>query len=243
MGCRFGWRARAAVIAGSALAGWACSPLAEAQAPAGTWEFSVNSEAAKCRIRPELAAPGRHLVTIRLESWSVPGGDRLAFASRSGQAVLDFRVRLGGAFLANSPNGEIYRLAATAINGGAEESLSHTEQRNEAQPQIVTAQASTGKVQAEAAGRYSLLREGDKDTGCMLTLDVKVTSWRRGKASLAPGCRDQGLVIFDPAGWEIIDGRLVLSARKGQKAHFDARPDGSWKKDPAEGKTLSLKKL
>jgi len=230
MGCRFGWRARAAVIVGSALAGWACTPLAEAQAPAGTWEFSINSEAAKCRIRPELAARGRHL-----------GGDHLAFAGRSGQAVLDFRARLGGAFLANSPNGEIYRLAA--INGGAEESLSHTEQRNNPQPPTVTAQASTGNVQAEAAGRYSLLREGDKDTGCMLTLDVKVTSQRRGKASLAPGCRDQGLVIFDPAGWEIIDGRLVLSARKGQKAHFDARPDGSWKKDPTEGKTLSLKKL
>src|SRR5215472_3959774 len=109
MGCRFGWRARAAVIVGSALAGWVCTPLAEVQAPAGTWEFSVNNEAAKCRISllPELAAPGRHLVKIPLaclkpfpvlgpvESWNVPGGDHLAFAGRSGQAVLDFRAQLG----------------------------------------------------------------------------------------------------------------------------------------------------
>ncbi len=98
-------------------------------------------------------------------------------------------------------------------------------------------------VQPDAAGRYSVLREGGKDTGCMLTLAAKGTSQRRGKASLAPGCRDQGIVVFDPAGWEIIDGRLVLTARKGHKAHFDARSDGSWKKDAAEGKTLSLKKL
>src|SRR5262245_39743782 len=200
MGNRLGWRARAAVIVGGALAGWACLTLAEAQAPAGTWEFSVNNQ----------------------ESWSVPGGDHLAFAGRSGQAVLDFRARLG-ASAANGPSGEIYRRAA--INGVAEEGLSH-EQGNKPQPPIVTAQASTGNAQAEAAGRYSLLREGGKDTGCMLTLDVKVTPLRRGRASLAPGCRDQGLVIFDPAGWEIIDGRLVLSARKGQKAHFDALPDG-----------------
>jgi hypothetical protein len=50
-------------------------------------------------------------------------------------------------------------------------------------------------------------------------------------------------VIFDPAGWDITDGHLVLTARKGHKAHFEARPDGSWKKDAAEGRTLSLKKL
>ena len=105
------------------------------------------------------------------------------------------------------------------------------------------AEVSTANLQAEATGRYSVLREGGKDTGCMLTLDAKGTSPRRGQASLAPGCRDQGIVIFDPAGWEIIGGRLVLTARKGHKAHFDARSDGSWRKDAAEGKTLSLKKL
>lgn len=99
------------------------------------------------------------------------------------------------------------------------------------------------KPQADAAGRYSLLREGGKDTGCMLTLDAAAKVQGKGKASLAPGCRDQGIVIFDPAGWEIINGRLVLVARKGHKAHFDAQTDASWKKDPGEGKPLSLKKL
>jgi hypothetical protein len=99
------------------------------------------------------------------------------------------------------------------------------------------------KAQIDAAGRYSLLREGGKDTGCMLTLDIGAKAQGRGKASLAPGCRDQGIVIFDPAGWEIINGRLVLVARKGHKAHFDAQSDASWKKDPAEGKPLSLKRL
>jgi hypothetical protein len=100
-----------------------------------------------------------------------------------------------------------------------------------------------GAAPADAAGRYSILRDGGKDTGCMLTLDNRVKAAGRDKASLAPGCRDQGIVIFDPAGWQIVNGRLVLTARKGHKTYLDAQPDGSWKKDPKEGKSLTLKKL
>jgi hypothetical protein len=96
---------------------------------------------------------------------------------------------------------------------------------------------------ADAAGRYSILRDGRKDTGCMLTLDNQVKAHGRQKASLAPGCRDQGIVIFDPAGWQIVNGRLVLTARKGHKTYLDAQPDGGWKKDPKEGKSLTLNKL
>ncbi|MGH6796273.1 MAG: AprI/Inh family metalloprotease inhibitor, partial [Methylocella sp.] len=88
-----------------------------------------------------------------------------------------------------------------------------------------------------------ILRDGGKDTGCMLTLDKQVKARGKEKAFLAPGCRDQGIVIFDPAGWQIINGRLVLTARKGHKTYLDAQPDGTWKKDPKEGKSLTLKKL
>ncbi|MGH6852012.1 MAG: AprI/Inh family metalloprotease inhibitor [Methylocella sp.] len=96
---------------------------------------------------------------------------------------------------------------------------------------------------ADAAGRYSILRDGGKDTGCMLTLDKQVKTRGKEKAFLAPGCRDQGIVIFDPAGWQIVAGRLVLTARKGHKTTLDAQPDGAWKKDPKEGTSLILKKL
>ena len=96
---------------------------------------------------------------------------------------------------------------------------------------------------ADAAGRYSILRDGGKVTGCMLTLNSRGKARGRETASLAPGCRDQGIVIFDPAGWQIVNGRLVLTARKGHKTYLDAQPDGTWKKDPKEGKSLTLKKL
>ena len=100
-----------------------------------------------------------------------------------------------------------------------------------------------GSSSSGTAGRYSILRDGGKDTGCMLTLAAQAKERGSAKVSLAPGCRDQGIVIFDPVAWQIAGGRLVLTARKGHKTHLDAQPDGTWKKDPKEGKALILKKL
>lgn len=87
------------------------------------------------------------------------------------------------------------------------------------------------------AGRYAPLREGGKDTGCMITLEAA------GRAQLAPACRDQGLVIFDPLSWRLEQGRLALIARKGHKAYFDRQADGIWLRDPKEGKPLSLRPI
>jgi len=95
----------------------------------------------------------------------------------------------------------------------------------------------------DVAGRYSIEREGDKDTGCMLTFEVVAKGQRGSKAVLAPGCRDQGIIIFDPAGWRLADGRLVLVARRGYSTHLDLQANGSWLKDPKEGKPLILKKM
>jgi hypothetical protein len=99
---------------------------------------------------------------------------------------------------------------------------------------------------SEVAGRYAILREDARDTGCMLTLESNARGPRgTRRAILAPACRDQGIVIFDPVGWQIDrDNHLVLTARKGHKAQFDRAPDGTWKKDPKEGgKPLSFRKL
>ncbi len=99
------------------------------------------------------------------------------------------------------------------------------------QPTGTRASAFTG----QPAGRYAPLREGKKDTGCMITLEAS------RKAQLAPACRDQGLVVFDPVNWQMERGRLGLTARKGHKAWFDRQDDGTWLRDPKEGKTLILR--
>jgi hypothetical protein len=105
----------------------------------------------------------------------------------------------------------------------------------------VTAVAA-GSRPSDVAGRYAILRAGDKDTGCMLTLHDRARGPGGFKAQLAPACRDQGIVIFDPVGWSLERGRLALTARKGHKAHFEAEGE-IWRRDANEGKPLALKPL
>jgi hypothetical protein len=94
----------------------------------------------------------------------------------------------------------------------------------------------------ELAGRYAILRAEDRDTGCMLTLEARPAEGGN-KAQLAPACRDNGVVIFDPVAWSLERGRLVLTARKGHKTFFERHQDGVWRRDAKEGKPLSLRHM
>ena len=84
-----------------------------------------------------------------------------------------------------------------------------------------------------------------RDTGCMVTLDDAARAKGGGdRAQLAPGCRDQGIVVFDPTAWQLVKGDLVLTARAGHKTKLEKRDDGTWAKDGKDGgKPLGLKKL
>ena len=117
------------------------------------------------------------------------------------------------------------------------------------QPEITTSAAPThyaGKV-GDLAGRYVILRagaEGGKDIGCMLTLDDRARGPGGFKAQLAPACRDNGIVVFEPVGWHFERGKLVLTARKGHSAAFDYHADGSWWKEGKEsGKALGVRHM
>ncbi len=95
----------------------------------------------------------------------------------------------------------------------------------------------------ETAGRYAVLR-GDKDTGCMLTLDDRAKGPQgTSRAILAPACRDSGLVIFDPVGWELAKGELVLHARKGHNIQLQRQPAGNWVKDVSTPRPLTLRRI
>lgn len=96
-------------------------------------------------------------------------------------------------------------------------------------------QASPGGKGAEA-GRYAVLRD-DKDTNCMVTLHAG------GKAQLAPACRDNGIVVFDPMNWRAVDGKIVLTARKGHKIELVRGEDRVWRRDGLVGKGLGLRPM
>lgn len=109
--------------------------------------------------------------------------------------------------------------------------------------QATPSKASTAAMTREAAGRYAVMR-GDRDTGCMVTLDSDARGAKNGfKARLAPACRDQGIIIFDPLGWQVEAGHLVLTARKGHTIRLDKDESGVWIKMPKDVKALGLKPL
>ena len=110
---------------------------------------------------------------------------------------------------------------------------------------VIAPAVNTPVKQADMVGRYAILRDGNKDTLCMLTLESSARGPRGTlKAQLAPACRDQGVVVFEPMGWQLERNKLVLTARKGHKATFELTADGSWQKDPKEGgKPLGFRKM
>ena len=103
---------------------------------------------------------------------------------------------------------------------------------------MTSAHAAPPARAADVAGRYAVLRDA-RDTGCMVTLSPNP----RGKgfrAQLAPACRDQGIVVFDPVGWWLERGKLHLQARKGHNIALDFQ-DGVWSREGE--KPLGLKKI
>jgi Protease inhibitor Inh len=238
--------------------------LASAEQAVGQWDLSLADSSRKCRLslRAETVGSGYVLgmpagcrrslpILAGVNSWAVPISGRLDLADSSGTPVLDFAAANDGGLLASGPQGETYRLAAVTAAGHGVQAVSPavpqtTPGFEPVQPSAPPRRQKTTVFAArpgDVAGRYYILREGGKDTGCMLTLDDHSQGVGGNRASLAPACRDEGMVIFDPAGWQVVAGRLVLTARKGHTTHLDHQEDGNWAKDPHEGKMLILKKM
>ena len=246
------------------LAAWAgalmlgCAPAA-AREPAdlaGVWALSLAQSHASCRIVLQaqrsdrgdyflgMPAPCRHAMpgVERVGRWTMPDPLHLALEDPSGAAVLTF-IALDNGFSAAAPEGT-YALAQI---GPASPAAPAQTREPAAIVQVASRRPAADEPNvrpSDLAGRYAVLRE-KHDTGCMVTLDDKTRGKGGGdRAQLAPGCRDQGIVIFDPSAWQIVKGELVLTARAGHKTRLQKDDDGVWQKDPKDGgRPLGLKKL
>jgi hypothetical protein len=261
------WRAIAVLALWAPGAVLAAGEGFEPQAAAGLWDLTLTSTNKQCRItlRMDSVARGFALampagcrralpVLGEVIGWSKEA-DGLALKDLSGAVILQFQPRADGSFEGQSTAGEVYSFVAVDQTKRAQFVKPTAEkpvglrptagfQVAQAKPSVAATPAAAVKP-GEVPGRYSVWREGPKDTGCMLTLDDKARGPKGSfKALLSPACRDQGVVIFDPAGWAVEKGRLVLTARKGHQAHFDLQPDVGWNKDPKDGgRPLVLKKM
>ena len=215
-------------------------------------DFFLGMPSACRHAMPGIAAVGR---------WSMPDDGHVVLGDPGGAQLLTL-VASGDGFANAGPVG-IFTLKPVA-NGRSAVSAGLTPVEPEpavmaspaadapAQPVLLErvasrrSKAETAEPAAESRedlpGRYAVMRE-KHDTGCMITLD-KSRSAGSDRAQLAPGCRDQGIVIFDPSSWQLVKGRLVLTAKAGHKATLEKGAEGQWEKDAKEGgKPLGLKKL
>ncbi len=238
----------------------------KSSAAAGQWDMSLADSSRTCRMTLRAAgSDGPKSVSMpagcrrslpilsTVGTFEVPRADHIALADISGKPVLDFAADGG---LPSVPMGHKARPIVSSRSRVLSRKANIWPRRRRprrrgfqpvetksAESTAVPSRITAALKPGDLAGRYGVLRDGNKDTGCMITLDDKTRAAKGGfKATLAPACRDQGIVIFDPMGWQLAGGRLVLTARKGHTTHLDLQPDSTWAKDPKEGKALSLKK-
>lgn len=108
------------------------------------------------------------------------------------------------------------------------------------------------------AGTYALDRFNNKDI-CRLSLDarpappaesslLKPTAIAQpvgdsAPVRILPGCRDNGIAVFDPTTWSYAEGRLTLKARRGHAVNLVFKGEGRWRRDPDVGTTLELRRI
>ncbi len=218
----------------------------------GQWDLTLDGSSKTCRLtlRGEQVHGGNYVgipagcrralpALANVIAWTLAAGGEIDLADVYGAPLLSFFPKDGGALAATGPQGETYKLTFAA--SAPQPAHAPAQSAGAAEPAAAAAKTATrlSLRPADVAGRYAVLREAGRDTGCMVTLD------QSSKAYLAPACRDQGIVTFDPVGWRLAGSRLVLTARKGHTTQLDLQPDGTWLKDATlgNGKSLGLKKL
>lgn len=241
----------------------ALAAIAQTPAPAnsatvaGSWDITLNDTERKCRLtlREDAAqhvvgmpAGCRRAMPVLMDvtGWSVPESGKLVLNAANGQPQLTFDSVKSGQMKATGPEGETYDLvnAANVVDTVPRYNVQPTTGQTVAQAQRPAGQRPAAVPQprmSEIAGRYAVIRENGRDTGCMVTLSEQGRGRGMNRAQLAPACRDQGIVIFDPIGWHMERSHLVLHARKGHKLELDADGADQWMKGGA--KPLGLKRL
>jgi hypothetical protein len=231
------------------------------RASAGGWEIE-GERGRKCRLqlnpkekRPDLVvgvpAPCRRSIPAlaAVQGWGIGEDGRVVLRDAKGQTLGEFTRtgegpmtgQIGKATLTLQPSSGRYpdpvRMAALAAAA--------------AQPQTrQDFSLAPPPPAAETPGVYVMLRAQNKEA-CRVQLLAEPMQATRGAPPPRPevkgarfvgNCPDVGISIFDPVGWRMSDQRLFLIARKGHEAGFSHGTDRLWRRDPAVGQVLMMRK-
>jgi len=223
----------------------------------GAWDLEQAGASRSCTVTlgAEDTANGRQLrfpATCRralpvlndVAAWSLAPDGRPRLVDAKGEALITFREGTAErGFTGAGTDGKAYELASKnhpraarrPARSPAELAATAAQRRTVVDPELAPA-ADT------LPGRYAMMRQTGREA-CRLVLSAgPAGAMGQAPASFEGSCQDTGLAIFDPAGWRYTAGRLALVARRGHSVEL-VFEDGQWRKDPAVGAPLLLRKL
>jgi hypothetical protein len=222
----------------------------------GAWELELADAPRRCTLTfgTEATANGRQLrfpATCRralpiLDSataWTLNASGQPQLLDAGGKAVVSFQ---GGSAETGTEgkgsDGKGYRLSgkghprlAARAPQGAAAAASEAAQRQ------TTVDPAKAPAPETVPGRYILMRQQNREA-CRLVLSAPAAGGQQGGTAFEGSCQDVGLTIFDPVGWRYAGGRLSLVARRGHGTEL-VFENGQWRKDPAIGAPLLMRKL
>lgn len=246
-----------ALIVGSATAQTLVAPRGADAAPealrplVGAWDIERIGAPRKCTITlgAETDARFAHGRKVRMPAtcqralpilggvfvWTVTDEGAPRLLDSAGELVLGFAKGEDG-LRAMDSKGQSYRLdpkghpraAPRPVQSPAELAATAAQRPTQVDPARAPAPGSL-------PGLYSVMRQPNREA-CRLSFSATAEAAFEGR------CADTGLTIFNPVGWRYEAGRLRLIARKGHTVEL-IFADGLWRKDPAVGAPLLLRKL
>lgn len=221
----------------------------------GAWELELAGASRSCTVTlgAETAGNRRQLrfpatcrralpVLDTAASWTVTAGGQPLFLDAGGKEVLGFQKGTPEAGLdGKGSDGKAYRLVSRDHpRVSPQRTQNPAASAASAAQRVTVVDPATAPTADTLPGRYILMRQQNREA-CRLVLSPASADGRQ-PAAFEGLCPDTGLTIFDPAGWRYAGGRLTLIARKGHGTDL-VFENGQWRKDPAVGAPLLMRKL
>lgn len=231
--------ALSAAGAGSGLAQDAPNATEAAKTVLGAWEMSnaerdrkcvVTLKSAKASAEAQPAAGAATGATLALEfeatcgglfpfvrtvtGWVVGAGDAIRLVDAKGEPVVEFSEVEGGLYEGERPGEGVLFLQSVAA-GRAEE-----------------------RSPEQLAGDWAIMRGTAAKPICQLTLLTTPAANDLLALRLKPGC-DAQITRFNPAGWSLDRGQLLIAPARGEPWRFEEN-EATWRRIPEGRQPLTL---
>jgi hypothetical protein len=220
----------------------------------GAWTLEQVGAPRQCTVTlgAEAAGQGRQIrfpATCRralpilegVTAWSLSPEGEVRLSDAGGKPVIRFGPAASTRRQGRGSDGRDYALDAAGFARAAPRSPpSPAEAAATAAQRPTIVDPARAPAPDTLPGLYALMRQPGREA-CRLRL-APAAEGRPATAGFEGQCADTGITIFDPAGWRYEAGRLSLLARKGHSVDL-VFEDGLWRKDPAVGAPLMLKRL